>query len=161
MPRHTRQKALSSLPRFSTFHSARDFLRRRACASLACAHARDYSSSMARPDCPHCEGSGWKVVERALDATGNAAAPPPPGAQPMARAAAARSGASAGSTHGAEPRLVWAVPCDCTGADKTERALQRARVPERYRHCDFDNYETDNEHPGASAHEIAAYNRSL
>ena len=42
--------------------------------------------------------------------------------------------------------MVWAVPCDCTTGDRTERALQRARVPERYRHCDFENYETDNDH---------------
>ncbi len=142
--------AVTGVQNHGKIHSARDFLRRRGRARLACAQPRDYSSSMARPDCPHCEGSGWKVVEREAA-----------GAQPMARAAEARAGASAGGTHGAEPRLVWAVPCDCTAADKPERALQRARVPERYRHCDFDNYETDNEHPGASAHEIAAYNRSL
>ena len=41
--------------------------------------------------------------------------------------------------------MVWAVPCDCTTGDRTERALAKARVPERYRHCDFENYETDNE----------------
>jgi len=57
--------------------------------------------------------------------------------------------------------MVWAVPCDCTTGDRTERALQRARVPERYRHCDFENYETDNEIINASSDQLAAWNRSL
>ena len=79
-----------------------------------------------REQIAHCEGSGWKVVERTTD-----------GAQALS---ADRPGAGAG-----EPKMVWAVPCDCTKATAAERALQRARVPERYRHCDFENYETDNE----------------
>ena len=57
--------------------------------------------------------------------------------------------------------MVWAVPCDCTTGDRTERALQRARVPERYRHCDFENYETDNEILNASSQDLANWNRSL
>ncbi len=65
-----------------------------------------------------------------------------------------------GSASG-EPKMSWAVPCDCTTGDKTERALQRARVPERYRHCDFENYETDNEVTGATKEQTAAFNRSL
>ncbi len=56
---------------------------------------------------------------------------------------------------------MWAVPCDCSNLDRSERALQRARVPERYRHCDFENYETDNEVGGLSREQSAAYNRSL
>ena len=75
------------------------------------------------------------------------------GAQALA---ADRPGAGAG-----EPKMVWAVPCDCTTGDKTERALQRARVPERYRHCDFENYETDNEHPDPSPLRVESWNRSL
>ena len=98
---------------------------------------------MAQPDCPHCQGSGWKVVER--DAQG---------AQPLATD---RPGASSQG----EPKMFWAVPCDCTTGDRTERALQRARVPERYRHCDFENYETDNEIINASSDQLAAWNRSL
>ncbi|MGH9747893.1 MAG: ATP-binding protein [Candidatus Acidiferrales bacterium] len=39
--------------------------------------------------------------------------------------------------------MVWAVPCDCTTSDRPDRALARARVPERYRGHDFDNFETD------------------
>ena len=101
-----------------------------------------YSCRMARADCPHCEGSGWKVVERTTE-----------GAQALA---ADRPGAGAG-----EPKMVWAVPCDCTTGDRTERALQRARVPERYRHCDFENYETDNEIENVSREQMAAWNRSL
>jgi DNA replication protein DnaC len=98
---------------------------------------------MAQPDCPHCQGSGWKVVERTEK-----------GAQPLA---ADRPGASSQG----EPKMVWAVPCDCTTGDRTERALQRARVPERYRHCDFENYETDNEIENITREQLAAYNRSL
>jgi DNA replication protein DnaC len=124
----------------SAFHSAADFLN---APHLAHRSARDYSSFMARPDCPHCEGSGWKVVSRGT--TGAAAL------------AADKPGASAAG----EPNLVWAIPCDCTMGDKTERALHRARVPERYRHCDFENYETDNELEGVAREQTATYNRSL
>jgi DNA replication protein DnaC len=98
---------------------------------------------MARADCPHCEGSGWKVVERNTQ-----------GAQPLA---ADRPG----TTGAGEPKMVWAVPCDCTTGDRTERALQRARVPERYRHCDFNNFETDNEVKSSSIQELQQWNRSL
>jgi DNA replication protein DnaC len=97
---------------------------------------------MAQADCPHCEGSGWKVVERTTE-----------GAQALA---ADCPGARAG-----EPKLVWAVPCDCTSGGRTERALQRARVPERYRHCDFENYETDNDIENVTREQLAAWNRSL
>jgi len=100
---------------------------------------------MARTDCPICQGSGWRVVERSAE-----------GAQPLAAAESARPGAAAG-----EPRMVWAVPCDCTTGDRSERALARARVPERYRHCDFDNFEADNEIENASREQLQAWNRSL
>jgi DNA replication protein DnaC len=97
---------------------------------------------MAQADCPHCQGSGWKVVERSAE-----------GAQALS---ADKSGPSVG-----EPKLVWAVPCDCTTGDRSERALARARVPERYRHCDFENFETDNGSEGASPDELVKFNRSL
>jgi DNA replication protein DnaC len=97
---------------------------------------------MARPDCPNCQGSGWKVVERTTE-----------GARPLS---ADKPGASVG-----EPKMVWAVPCDCTTGDRTERALARARVPERYRHCDFENFETDNEIENAPRDLLATWNRSL
>jgi DNA replication protein DnaC len=100
---------------------------------------------MARPDCALCEGSGWKVVERSTD-----------GAQAMATAESARPGPAAG-----EPKMVWAVPCDCTTGDRSERALAKARVPERYRHCDFENFETDNDIEQVSREQLDSWNRSL
>src|SRR5580698_458346 len=104
---------------------------------------------MARMDCPHCQGTGWKVVERTTE-----------GAQALASAETARAGSSASSS-GVEPKMVWAVPCDCTTGDRTERALALARVPERYRHCDFDNFETDNDIDNVAPDQLAAFNRSL
>ena len=98
---------------------------------------------MAQADCPDCQGSGWKVVERTTE-----------GAQALS---ADKPGAFAQG----EPKLVWAVPCDCTSGDRTERALARARVPERYRHCDFENYETDNDIENLTPEQLAAFNRSL
>ena len=100
---------------------------------------------MARPDCPLCEGSGWKVVERTAE-----------GAQAMATPETGRPGSAGG-----EPKMVWAVPCDCTTGDRTERALAKARVPERYRHCDFENFETDNDIEQVSREQLDSWNRSL
>jgi DNA replication protein DnaC len=97
---------------------------------------------MARSDCPICAGSGWKTVERSEK-----------GATALA---ADRPGSGAG-----EPKMVWAVPCDCTTGDRTEKLLARARVPERYRHCDFDNFEIDNEIEGISRPQLEAWSRSL
>lgn len=37
----------------------------------------------------------------------------------------------------------------------------RARIPERYRHCDFENFETDNEHENVSREQLDKWNRSL
>jgi DNA replication protein DnaC len=111
---------------------------------LAPIRAREYSCCMARADCPVCNGSGWKTVEREAEG---------------ARAVAAASAGAGGSSAAAKP--VWAVPCDCTVGDRTERALGKARVPERYRHCDFANYETDNEFDGPSRTELESWNRSL
>jgi DNA replication protein DnaC len=79
----------------------------------------------------------------------------------MARAEDVRPGAAAGTSAAGEPKMVWAVPCDCSNLDRSERALQRARVPERYRHCDFENYETDNDIENVSREQMSAYNRSL
>jgi DNA replication protein DnaC len=97
---------------------------------------------MARADCPICQGSGWKVVERTTK-----------GAQALA---ADKPGPSVG-----DPKMVWAIPCDCTMDDRAGRTLARARVPERYLHCDFENYETDNEIENTSRDQQATWNRSL
>ncbi|HXX71837.1 MAG TPA: ATP-binding protein [Candidatus Acidoferrum sp.] len=93
---------------------------------------------MARTDCPLCLGSGWKVVERTT------------------KGAEVLPADSSGET-----KMVWAVPCDCTVGDRTDRILAKARVPERYRHCDFDNYEADNEIENVSREQSSAWNRSL
>jgi DNA replication protein DnaC len=98
---------------------------------------------MAREDCPTCHGSGWKVVERKSN-----------GAQAL-------SADKPGASSAGEPKLVWAVPCDCTSGGRAERALAQARVPERYRHCDFENFETDNEIEHAAREQLASWNRSL
>jgi DNA replication protein DnaC len=97
---------------------------------------------MARADCPTCQGSGWKVVERTEK-----------GAEPI----------SADPTWEGtgQPKMVWAVPCDCTAGDRTDRLLGKARIPERYRHCDFDNYETDNEIENVPREQVSAWSRSL
>ena len=112
---------------------------------LALAPHHAYSCAMARSDCPLCEGSGWKIVERSAE-----------GAQPLAAAETARPGSVCG-----EPKMVWAVPCDCTVEDRTGRALARARVPERYLPCDFENFETDNDIERVSREQLEDWNRSL
>jgi DNA replication protein DnaC len=112
---------------------------------LALAFAHDYPCGMARADCELCAGSGWKVVERSAE-----------GAQAMAAAASGGPTAAVGS----ESKMVWAVPCDCTSGNRLERTLARARIPERYRHCDFENYDTDHYEHGSEA-ENAKWSRSL
>ncbi len=85
---------------------------------------------MAQADCPRCGGTGWKTL--------------------LARAAGAQ-----GSSEG-YGRV--AVPCDCATPDRAARALGRARIPRRYEHCDFENFDTGlyDAEP-----EAAAWNRSL
>lgn len=39
------------------------------------------------------------------------------------------------------PRI--AVPCDCTVGDRRSRIFERARLPKRYMHCNFESYDTD------------------
>jgi DNA replication protein DnaC len=36
-----------------------------------------------------------------------------------------------------------AVACDCGMRERAERVMERARVPKRYEHCDFESYVTD------------------
>jgi len=36
-----------------------------------------------------------------------------------------------------------AVGCDCGMQDRSERLIERARIPKRYEHCDFESYSTD------------------
>ena len=36
-----------------------------------------------------------------------------------------------------------AVPCDCGMQERAGRVMERARIPKRYEHCDFESYVTD------------------
>src|SRR5246127_3816690 len=36
-----------------------------------------------------------------------------------------------------------AVPCDCGMQERSVRVIERARIPKRYEHCDFESYSTD------------------
>src|SRR5262252_7205094 len=36
-----------------------------------------------------------------------------------------------------------AVPCDCGMEERAARVQERARIPKRYEHCDFESYVTD------------------
>lgn len=104
-----------------------------------------YACEMARPDCSICQGSGWKIVERTTE-----------GAQALAAKESARPGSAGG-----EPRMVWAVPCDCTKGDRTERMLAKARVPELYWDRDFENYDTDLQYESNSPKVLADWKLAL
>jgi DNA replication protein DnaC len=106
---------------------------------------RAYAFFMAQPDCPICGGIGWKIVER-------------PGPKDEKRAQVfAAPGTKPGLTIG-EPKLVWGVPCDCGAEDRTARVMTHARIPARYEHCDFENFDTD---PWDGEPDAPAWNRSL
>jgi len=96
---------------------------------------------MAQPDCTLCGGTGWKTVERLAED------------EKPKRVSWEKPIEGTG-----EKRRVWAVPCDCTGSDRAARTIGRARIPRRYEHCDFDNFDTDIYETGR---ESAAWNRSL
>src|SRR5438445_10371058 len=96
---------------------------------------------MAQPDCPHCGGTGWKTVERIAED------------EKPKRVSWEKPVADTG-----EKRRVWAVPCDCTGSGGAALTMARARIPRRYEHCDFDNFDTD---LYEASGESAAWNRSL
>lgn len=99
---------------------------------------------MAQADCPKCGGTGWRVVDR-VDAN-----------EPAERVVERKNAAPGAST--SAPHFSWAVPCDCTGGDRISRALTRARIPTRYEHCDFENFDTD---LWGDLPEGAKWNRSL
>jgi DNA replication protein DnaC len=112
---------------------------------------------MARSDCPKCGGTGWKIIEGERELSPAVARVPEVAARHAAAAGASvisidtKIGASAGN-----PRV--AVLCDCVESERTTRGLNRARIPVRYEHCDFVNYETD-VYEGAL--EATSHNRSL
>jgi DNA replication protein DnaC len=114
---------------------------------------------MARVDCPLCGGSGWKIVE------GMSVVPPEMARVPavvasQADAAGEKSFALENHRGGAFGLPRVAVRCGCGDTDRATRLLDRARVPDRYRHCDFDNFEADNDYAGSSP-QIAAWHGSL
>ena len=102
---------------------------------------------MAQSDCPICSGTGWRLVERV-----EASEP----AERVIERKNARPGASVAS-----PKLTWAVPCDCTGNNRTTQALARARIPRRYEHCDFENFDTGLWEGQVSSPQAPAWDRSL
>ena len=104
-------------------------------------------STMAQSDCPICSGTGWRLVERV-----EASEP----AERVVERKHARPGASVAS-----PKLTWAVPCDCTGSDRSTRALARARIPRRYEHCDFENFDTGIWEGQVVSPQAPAWDRSL
>jgi DNA replication protein DnaC len=114
---------------------------------------------MAQPDCPKCGGTGYKIVEGGVEFSPAVAGVP----EIAARAAAANGERSFVLTkdpkpgaHGGSPRV--AVLCDCAEAERASRALQRARIPARYEHCDLENFETD---VYEAVPDAPAYKRSL
>jgi DNA replication protein DnaC len=111
---------------------------------------------MARPDCPKCGGTGWKIIEGDREISPAVARVPELAARQAAAAgynviSLDRPGFAQGG-----PRV--AVLCDCVESERTARGLNRARIPVRYEHCDFDNYETD---VYEGAQEATSHNRSL
>jgi DNA replication protein DnaC len=97
---------------------------------------------MAQSDCKLCGGTGWKVVEHPADED---------------KKPHTLTWMKAKEDTGLKQR-VWAVPCDCTGSDRSARTMSRTRIPKRYEHCDFDNFDTNLYDEGREA---PAWNRSL
>jgi len=118
---------------------------------------------MAREDCPNCRGTGWRVVEqpgtigeaRSFEAAEGASIHGDPARR---GSATGPDGAGASNIEANAPQRVWAVPCDCTVGDRHSRILERARLPKRYLHCNFESYDTDLDYSGADA---VTWNRSL
>jgi len=106
---------------------------------------KEYSCRMARPDCPECLGTGWKMVPRNPSSRRNHQSQPQPSTQ----------------IPGNSNPGVWSVPCECTTNAQENKSLLRARIPERYRHCDFENFESDLPYDHASSNQVAAWNQSL
>ena len=113
---------------------------------------------MAQADCPQCGGTGWKIVE------GDALIDPARERVPRAAAEQAEADGVRAfllqQQRGASQGLPGvAVRCECTETDRVARVMTRARIPRRYEHCDFDNFDTTGLYD--SEPESAAWNRSL
>jgi DNA replication protein DnaC len=99
-------------------------------------------SPMVQAQCPLCGGTGWQLVERG-DADGQ-------------RTSQRKDPAN--GTPSRSPKPTYAIPCECSKADRASRNLARARIPRRYEHCDFENFEIDVWEGGP---EGAGWDRSL
>jgi DNA replication protein DnaC len=112
---------------------------------------------MAQRGCPHCGGTGWKVVEGdvVLDP---AAARVPAGEAEQAEADGVKRFVVSGRPGFSQGLPRVAVRCDCAEGDRIARILARARVPRRYEHCDFSNFDTD---LYEAVPQSASWNRSL
>jgi DNA replication protein DnaC len=119
---------------------------------------------MAQANCPKCDGTGWKIVEGEREVQ--------PAEQRVPEAAAKQAEADGvkafavsrpnGSKHSSSaglPRM--AMPCECTFADKRSRLLERARLPKRYQHCDFESFDTDQWDAEMHGRRAAKWNESL
>src|SRR6266849_2378233 len=97
---------------------------------------------MALTECPQCGGTGWKIIEGEAPIDPADERVPPKAAERAERDGVkafgldSRRGPSAGS-----PRV--AVRCACVQGDPPARIFGRARIPLRYEHCDFENFDTD------------------
>ena len=79
---------------------------------------------MALENCPLCRGTGWKLV-------------------PPNQRNAGQELVSLDQPGFAQGAPKFAVACDCTMEDRASRVMERARIPKRYEHCDFESYVTD------------------
>lgn len=125
---------------------------------------REYACPMAQANCPKCEGTGWKIVEGEREirpgeqrvSESDARQAEADGVKAFALAAA---NGSKGRAAAGFPRM--AVPCECTLGDKQLRARERARLPKRYEHCNFESYDTDQYDRETHGPNAEAWNRSL
>ena len=58
---------------------------------------------MIRKDCPECDGTGWKPVEK--------------------------------------DEVRYVVRCGCRQTERTRQLLEQSRIPRRYEHCAFENFD--------------------
>lgn len=119
---------------------------------------------MAQENCAKCDGTGWKIVEgdreigpaeqRVSDMAAEQAKADGVKAFAVSHPNGSKNKASAGF-----PRM--AVPCECTFADKRSRVLERARLPKRYQHCNFESYDTDQYDRETHGGDASKWNASL
>jgi DNA replication protein DnaC len=105
---------------------------------------------MARADCPVCHGDGWRILEEGET---------PNGESRLVAASDDPSKRASEGKFGTSHR--FAVLCECTSSDRRERELDRARIPQRYRHCNFENFEADIGYDHGTPQQNSSWNRSI